>query len=282
MILDCAGKRVDLSHPQVMGILNVTPDSFSDGGHYQKTELALQHAQKMVEEGAAIIDVGGESTRPGAPEVSINEELDRVLPVIELLSQELPVPISIDTSKPHVMREALKMGAGFINDVTALKAVGALEVAAESSVPVSLMHMQGKPRTMQSSAHYNDVVQDVCDYLLQRVSVCQEVGIKKERLLIDPGFGFGKILEHNLALLKSLPLFVATGLPVLVGISRKSMIGALLNAELGERVIGSVAAAVLAANAGVKIIRVHDVKETVEALKIVAAVNSYRECERGL
>ncbi len=282
MILDCAGKCVDLSHPQVMGILNITPDSFSDGGCYQKTEVALQCARKMVEEGAAIIDVGGESTRPGAPEVSVNEELDRVLPVIERLSRELPVPISIDTSKPCVMREALKAGAGFINDVTALKTVGALEVAAESSVPVSLMHMQGKPRTMQSSPHYNNVVQDVCNYLLQRVSVCQEVGIQKERLLIDPGFGFGKKLEHNLALLKSLPLFVATGLPVLVGISRKSMIGTLLNAELGGRVIGSVAAAVLAANAGAKIIRVHDVKETVEALKIVTAVNSYRECERGL
>ncbi len=282
MILDCAGKSVDLSYPRVMGILNITPDSFSDGGRYQKTEVALQYAQKMVEEGAAIIDVGGESTRPGAPEVSINEELDRVLPVIERLSQELPIPISIDTSKPRVMREALKAGAGFINDVTALTTVGALEVAAESSLPVSLMHMQGKPRTMQSSPYYNDVVQDVCEYLLQRVSICQEAGIKKERLLIDPGFGFGKKLEHNLALLNSLPLFVATGLPVLVGISRKSMIGTLLNAELGERVIGSVAAAVLAANAGAKIIRVHDVKETVEALKIVTAVNSYRECERGL
>ncbi len=282
MILDCAGKCVDLSNPQVMGILNVTPDSFSDGGCYQKTEVALQYAQKMVAEGAAIIDVGGESTRPGAPEVSVNEELDRVLPVIERLSRELSVPISIDTSKPRVMREALKVGAGFINDVAALTTVGALEVATESSVPISLMHMQGKPRTMQSSPRYNDVVQDVCDYLLQRVSDCQEVGIKKERLLIDPGFGFGKILEHNLALLKSLPLFVATGLPVLVGISRKSMIGTLLNTEVGGRVIGSVAAAVLAANAGAKIIRVHDVKETVEALKIVAAVNSYRECERGL
>jgi len=282
MILDCAGKCVDLSNPQVMGILNVTPDSFSDGGCYQKAEVALQYAQKMVAEGAAIIDVGGESTRPGAPEVSVNEELDRVLPVIERLSRELSVPISIDTSKPRVMREALKVGAGFINDVAALTTVGALEVATESSVPISLMHMQGKPRTMQSSPRYNDVVQDVYDYLLQRVSDCQEVGIKKERLLIDPGFGFGKILEHNLALLKSLPLFVATGLPVLVGISRKSMIGTLLNTEVGGRVIGSVAAAVLAANAGAKIIRVHDVKETVEALKIVAAVNSYKECERGL
>jgi len=282
MILDCAGKRLDLSRPQVMGILNVTPDSFSDGGCYQRTQAALQHASKMVADGAAIIDVGGESTRPGAPAVTISEELDRVLPVVEALSRELPVPISIDTSKAMVMREAVKAGAGFINDVAALQTAGALEAVAESLVPVSLMHMQGKPRTMQSAPHYDNVVREVCDYLLHRVAICQSVGIQKERLVIDPGFGFGKSLAHNLALLKAIPEFVATGLPVLVGISRKSMIGTLLNAVLGERVIGSVAAAVLAANAGAKIIRVHDVKETVEALKIVSAVNSYRECEKGL
>ncbi len=282
MILDCAGKCVDLSRPQVMGILNVTPDSFSDGGCYQRTQAALQHAYQMVTDGAAIIDVGGESTRPGAPAVGVAEELDRVLPVVEALSRELSVPISIDTSKAAVMREAIKVGAGFINDVAALQHTGALAAAAESLVPVSLMHMQGEPRTMQSAPHYDDVVREVYDFLLQRVAVCRSKGIKQEHLIIDPGFGFGKSLAHNLALLKALPKFVETGLPVLVGISRKSMIGTLLNAELGDRVIGSVAAAVLAANAGVKLIRVHDVKETVEALKIVSAVNSYRECEKEL
>ncbi|MCF6282499.1 MAG: dihydropteroate synthase [Candidatus Polarisedimenticolaceae bacterium] len=282
MILDCAGKRVDLSSPQVMGILNVTPDSFSDGGNYQRVRAAIQRAHQMVEEGAAIIDVGGESTRPGACAVSVAEELERVLPVIEALGKEMPVPISIDTCKPEVMREAVKAGAGFINDVAALSAPGAVEAAADCLVPISLMHMQGQPRTMQSAPVYGDVVRDVCDYLLQRVAACETYGIKRARLIIDPGFGFGKTLAHNLTLLKALPQLVATGLPVLVGISRKSMIGTILNAKLDDRVIGSVSAAVLAANAGAKIIRVHDVKETVEALKIVSAVNSYRECEKEL
>jgi dihydropteroate synthase len=280
MILDCAGKLLDLSSPQVMGILNVTPDSFSDGGCYQRIELALQHAHRMVAEGASIIDIGGESTRPSAPEVSEDEELERVIPVIEALSKELVVPLSIDTSKPAVMREAVKAGAGFINDVAALTKSGALKAAADSLVPISLMHMQGEPRTMQSAPRYNNVIQHVRDYLLERVADCQANGIKKERLIIDPGFGFGKNLSHNLALLKALPYFVSTGLPVLVGVSRKSMIGSILNAKLEDRMIGSVAAAVLAANAGAKIIRVHDVKESVEALKIVSAVNSYREGEK--
>ena len=277
MILDCAGKLLDLTRPQVMGILNVTPDSFSDGGYYQLTQVALQRAHQMVHEGAAIIDVGGESTRPGATSVDADEELDRVLPVIEALRDEIPVPISIDTSKPDVMRQAVKAGAGLINDVAALQAPGALDVAAACSVPISLMHMRGAPRTMQTAPHYNNVVTEVYDFLFQRVAECESYGIAKERLIIDPGFGFGKRLAHNLALLQSVSLFVETGFPVLAGFSRKSMIGDILDAKVENRVIGSVAAAVLAASGGVRIIRTHDVKETVEALAVVSAVKSHRE-----
>lgn len=276
MILDCSGKSLDLSRPQIMGILNVTPDSFSDGGYYQRSQIALQRAHQMVEEGAAIIDVGGESTRPGAKPVEVDEELDRVLPVIEALSKESPVPISIDTNKPEVMKAAVNAGAGFINDVAALQAPGALEAAAATSVPICLMHMRGAPHTMQTAPHYNDVVQEVIEFLLQRVVVCESHGIKKERLIIDPGFGFGKTLAHNLALLQKLSLFIETGLPLLVGLSRKSMIGAILDAKVDDRIIGSVAAAVMAATSGAQIIRVHDVKETAEALEVVSAVNSFR------
>lgn len=282
MILDCAGKALDLTRPQVMGILNVTPDSFSDGGRYQATQIALERAYQMVEEGAAIIDVGGESTRPGAKSVGANEELDRVLPIIESLSNEIPVPISIDTSKPEVMREAVRAGAGFINDVAALQIPGALDVAADCSVPVSLMHMKGEPGTMQTAPHYNNVVIQIRDFLLQRVAACESHGIAKERLILDPGFGFGKTLAHNLTLLQKLSTFVETGLPVLVGISRKAMIGAILDAKVEDRLFGSVAAAVMAASAGAQIIRVHDVKETVDALKIVSAVKIFRDDEGEL
>jgi dihydropteroate synthase len=272
MMLDCAGKPLDLSVPRVMGILNVTPDSFSDGGRFVDTAAAVARARAMVEEGAAIIDVGGESTRPGAVAATVQEELDRVLPVIGALVAELPVPVSVDTGKPEVMRAAVAAGAGMINDVYALRQPGALAAAAALGVPVCLMHMQGEPRTMQQAPHYDDVVAEVAGFLADRVAACVEAGISRSRLLLDPGFGFGKSLEHNLALLRHLPDLLAPDLPLLVGMSRKSMIGAVLDAPLAGRLHGSVAAATLAAWLGASIVRVHDVGPTVEALKIVAAV----------
>lgn len=275
MILDCAGKQLDLGSPQVMGILNLTPDSFSDGGRFLDPETGLRHALDMVREGAAIIDIGGESTRPGAQSVSAEEELDRVIPVIERLAQAIPVPISIDTNKPEVMREAVAAGAGLINDIMALQAPTAAETAAALKVPVCLMHMQGVPRTMQQDPHYEDVVTEVRDFLAERVEVCEAAGIRRDRLLLDPGFGFGKTLGHNLSLLKHLQRLESLGLPLLVGISRKSMIGSLLEGvPVERRVVGSVAAAVVAVMQGAAIIRVHDVAETVEAVKVAAAVRS--------
>lgn len=275
MKLDCAGKIIDLSAPVVMGILNVTPDSFSDGGYFIAPESAIRRAEQMIAEGAAIIDVGGESTRPGAAAVSEQQELDRVIPVIEKLATHISVPISIDTAKPAVMREAIAAGAGLINDVQALQAEGAMEMAALLQIPVCLMHMQGKPQTMQSAPHYSDVVADVRDFLLSRVDACQVAGISRDRILIDPGFGFGKTLEHNLQLLRALELYAATGLPVLVGLSRKSMIGQLLGgdtpAPVEERLYGSIAAAVVAVSKGARIIRTHDVKPTVQALTVFSA-----------
>ena len=228
-LLDCGGKPLDLSRPCVMGILNVTPDSFSDGGAFFSPEAALEQARQMVRDGAAIIDVGGESTRPGAEPVTADEEADRVVPVIRTLATELAVPVSVDTSKPEVMRAAVAAGAGLINDVMALQAPGALEAAREAAVPVCLMHMRGEPRTMQSDPVYGDVVSEVLGFLLQRVQACVDAGIPREQLLIDPGFGFGKTLEHNLRLLRQLERFLQPGLPLLVGISRKSMIGTLLD-----------------------------------------------------
>lgn len=273
MILDCAGKPLDLGRPQVMGILNLTPDSFSDGGRFLDRDTALRHAWRMVEEGAAIIDIGGESTRPGAQPVSEEQELERVIPLIEALARELPVPVSIDTLKAKVMREAVSAGAGMINDVLALQGPGALQAAADCAVPVCLMHMQGEPRTMQRAPQYADVVAEVRGFLERRMQECVAAGIPREHILFDPGFGFGKSLQHNLALLRQLGELVALGAPVLVGFSRKSMIGALLGgAPVAERVQGSVAAAVLAAAAGAVVIRAHDVRETVEAMKVVAAV----------
>lgn len=272
MFLDCAGRPLDLSTPQVMGILNITPDSFSDGGRYLRPELALVRARQMVAEGAAIIDIGGESTRPGAAAVGEQEELERVVPLVEMLATELPVPISVDTSKPAVMRAAVAAGAGLINDVYALRLPGAVEAAAALRVPVCLMHMRGEPRTMQEAPHYHDVVAEVMAFLAQRVAACETAGIDRARLMLDPGFGFGKAMPHNLALLRRLTEFGALGLPLLVGLSRKSMIGALLDATVQERLHGSVAAAVLAAWQGAAIVRVHDVKATVDAMKIVAAV----------
>jgi dihydropteroate synthase len=271
--LDCAGHTLDLTRPLVMGILNVTPDSFSDGGVYFDPHRALEQAQRMVEQGAAIIDIGGESTRPGASPVSVEEELRRVVPLVEALSKALPVPISVDTSKPEVMRETVAAGAGMINDIMALRLPGALEAVAQLQVPVCLMHMLGEPRTMQSAPHYDHVVSDVMRFLNDRVEACVLAGIPRERILLDPGFGFGKTLQHNLDLLHALEQFLTLELPLLVGISRKSMIGALLDDRpVNGRLNGSLAAAVIAAMKGAAVVRVHDVAETVDALKIVAAV----------
>ncbi len=274
MILDCAGKSLDLSQPRVMGILNVTPDSFSDGGKFVQREQAVVQALRMVEEGAALIDIGGESTRPGAAEVPLEEELARVIPLIEALAPELPVPISVDTSKPEVMLAAAAAGAGMINDVYALRREGALEAAASSGLPLCLMHMQGEPRTMQAEPYYEDVVMEVQGFLLDRITACEAAGIGRDRILLDPGFGFGKTLGHNLTLLKHLDVLHQLGLPLLVGMSRKSMIGLVLDAPVEKRLHGSVAVATMAALAGAQIIRVHDVKPTADALKMVAAVSA--------
>lgn len=258
-----------------MGILNVTPDSFSDGGRFTRLDAALRQAERMAAEGAAILDVGGESTRPGAEAVSVQEELDRVMPLVERLHAELPLPLSIDTSKPEVMRAAVAAGAGLINDVYALRRQGALQAAAELGVPVCLMHMQGEPRVMQHNPQYADVVTEVADFFAERIGACLQAGIRHELLLLDPGLGFGKTLAHNLQLLARLAEFKGFGLPVLVGLSRKSMIGALLdNAPVDQRLYGSLAAAVLAAERGAAILRVHDVRATVDALKIVAAIGT--------
>jgi dihydropteroate synthase len=255
-----------------MGILNVTPDSFSDGGVFFDTAAALDHARAMVMEGAGLIDVGGESTRPGAAPVDLDGELGRVVPVIEALAGELPVPLSVDTSKPEVMVAAVKAGACMINDVRALGAPGALEAARDLGVPVCLMHMRGEPRTMQVAPRYGDVVAEVRDFLAQRIAVCLEAGIPRKQLVVDPGFGFGKTLEHNLALLGRLAELGDLGVPILVGISRKSMLGAITGRDIGERLPASVAAALLAAERGASIIRAHDVAATVDALKVLEAV----------
>ena len=274
MLINCAGKMLDLRQPVVMGVLNVTPDSFSDGGRYRQLDAALRRADIMAAEGAAIIDVGGESTRPGAPAVSIQEELDRVMPVVERLAGELPVPVSVDTSKPEVMCEAARAGAGLINDVWALRQPGALAAAAASSLPICLMHMLVEPATMQQEPRYGDVVAEVRAFLAERVRVCEAAGIAREQILVDPGFGFGKTLDHNLSLLRHLDGFTDLAAGVLAGVSRKSMIGLLLNTPVGERLAGSLAAAVIAAWQGACIIRAHDVRETVQALRVCAAVRA--------
>lgn len=268
---------VDLSQPKVMGVLNRTPDSFSDGGAFTDFDAAFRQAIKMAQEGAAILDIGGESTRPGAQTVSSQQELERVVPLIERLTRETEVPVSVDTSKPEVMRAAVAAGAGMINDVYALRQPGALEAACDCGVPVCLMHMQGEPRSMQRHPQYEDVVAEVKQFLEERICTCVEAGMSRERLMIDPGFGFGKTLEHNLELLRKLPELVEMGLPLVVGLSRKSSIGVLLGgAPVGERLYGSLAAAVVATMQGAKIIRAHDVKPTVEALKIFSAVYGSR------
>jgi len=269
---DFGGRRLDLGRPRVMGILNVTPDSFSDGGRFLRPGAALEHAERMVEEGADIIDIGGESTRPGAAAVETAEELRRVVPLVAALAHRLPVPLSVDTSKPEVMRAAAQAGAGLINDVYALRLPGALAAAAETALPVCLMHMQGEPRSMQSDPHYDDVVSEVVGFLAARIAACEAAGLSRDRILADPGFGFGKTLGHNLTLLRRLPELSALGVPLLVGMSRKSMIGALVDAPPGGRLPGSVAAAVLAAWHGAAVVRVHDVAATVQALRVVEAV----------
>ena len=256
-----------------MGVLNVTPDSFSDGGNFLSVVQAVARGRQMVEEGADLIDVGGESTRPGSAPVTADEELGRVLPVIEALTAEVPVPISIDTSKAEVMRRAVEAGAGLINDVRSLQAQGALEAALELGVPVCLMHMLGEPRTMQEAPSYRDVVAEVRAFLLERVAACREAGLAREQILVDPGFGFGKTVEHNLALLARLETLVQTGYPVLVGLSRKSLVGKLLHgAPVNRRLYGSLALAVIAATKGAAVVRVHDVRPTVEALHVTEAV----------
>jgi dihydropteroate synthase len=273
--LDCAGRALVLDRPRVMGIVNVTPDSFSDGGLHADTDTAVAHALQLVAQGADVLDVGGESTRPGADEVPVDEELRRVIPVIERLARETGIPVSIDTSKPEVMRAAVAAGAGMVNDVYALRREGALEAASALGVPVVLMHMLGEPRSMQDAPRYDDVVADVHRFLAERIFAAEMAGIDKKRIVIDPGFGFGKTREHNLQLLARLERFVDLGVPVLAGLSRKRMIGDLTGREsAAERVHGSVAAHLLAVDRGARIVRVHDVAATVDALKVWAAVDA--------
>jgi len=272
--LKCANKYLDLRLNQVMGILNVTPDSFSDGGSFNTIDKALSHAQLMAEQGASVIDVGGESTRPGSQAVSLQQELDRVIPVIEKINQNLDVIISIDTSKAEVMQEAYHAGAGLINDVTALQGENSLAIAAKLNLPICLMHMQGLPRSMQSAPVYKNVVDDIVQFFNNRIEACIESGINKDQIIIDPGFGFGKTVEHNLLLLKNLSVFKKIDLPILIGLSRKSLLQHITQCPVDERLAGSISLAVIAALNGGTIFRVHDVKETVEALKVVAAVSS--------
>ena len=274
LLLRCKDETVDLSRPVVMGVLNVTPDSFSDGGRFFDSDAAVRHGVALAEEGAAFIDVGGESTRPGAAPVGVEEELRRVIPVIERLRGATGAVISVDTSKPEVMRAAAAAGAGLINDVRALREPGALEAARDGGCAVCLMHMQGEPRTMQASPAYRDVVGEVRAFLEERAAACRAAGFTADRLVLDPGFGFGKTLEHNLTLLRHLRELGSAGLPVLVGVSRKSLVGKLTGRAEGERLPGSVVLAVMAALEGASIVRAHDVAATVEALKIVAAVRA--------
>ncbi|PJK12600.1 dihydropteroate synthase [Lysobacteraceae bacterium NML120232] len=271
--LDCAGKLLRLDRPQVMGIVNVTPDSFSDGGQHDGSEAAIAHGLRLVAEGADMLDIGGESTRPGAAEVPLQEELQRVLPVIAGLAAQVDVPISIDTSKPEVMQAAVAAGAGLINDVYALRRAGALEMAASLGVPVVLMHMQGEPRSMQQAPQYDDVVSEVHHFLAERIFACEMAGIPRNRIVVDPGFGFGKTLQHNLQLLAQLPRLGELGVPVLAGLSRKRSIGEITGrSEPQARLHGSVAAHLLAAERGANIVRVHDVAATVDALKVWQAL----------
>jgi len=255
-----------------MGIVNVTPDSFSDGGKFVQSDLAVEHALKLIDEGADILDIGGESTRPNAEPVGLQEELDRVLPVVEALADQVTVPLSIDTYKPAVMQAAIDAGVSIVNDIKALQETGALEVVAQSTVGICLMHMQGSPRTMQLNPFYNDVVEEVKNFLIDKASFCERAGIDKTRIVLDPGFGFGKSRSHNISLIQALSSFKDLGFPLLVGLSRKSVLGQMTGHDVDARVYASVAAAVISAMKGARILRVHDVKATVEALRVVAAI----------
>lgn len=272
--LPCGSRFLDLSHPHVMGILNVTPDSFSDGGRFSQIDLALKHAAAMVAAGATLIDVGGESTRPGARAVSPVEELERVAPLVEAIARELDVIISVDTSTPAVIRESARLGAGLINDVRSLQRDGAIEAAAVTNLPVCLMHMRGEPGNMQDNPVYDDIVAEVEGFLRERIVACTAAGIGADRIILDPGFGFAKTHEHNLSLFKHMPQLHALGRPLLVGVSRKSMIGRALGREVDERLYGSLALAALAVAKGAHILRVHDVAETVDVVRMIAAVET--------
>jgi dihydropteroate synthase len=277
MQLRLKSRMLDLSAPVVMGVLNVTPDSFSDGGRFTQPDAALARARAMVEEGARVVDVGGESTRPGAPPVAEATELERVVPVIERIRSELDCVVSIDTMKPGVMRAACAAGAELINDVMALRAPGALLAARDSGAAVCLMHMQGEPRTMQQAPAYLDAVEEVAAFLRDRAQACLDAGIARERLVVDPGIGFGKDLRHNLELLGGIDVIAELGLPVMVGASRKSMFGQLLDRPVGERQAGGVAVAALAAWQGARIVRTHDVRATMDALTVTAAIRAARQ-----
>ena len=272
--LPCGNRVLDLAHTHVMGILNVTPDSFSDGGRFAPLDAALRHAEAMVLAGATLIDVGGESTRPGAPVVSPQAELDRVAPVVERIARELDVIISVDTSAPMVMTEVARLGAGLINDVRSLRREGALQAAAATGLPVCLMHMLGEPGDMQDNPHYEDLVGEVSAFLADSMVRCAAAGIGPERIVLDPGFGFAKTLQHNLSLFKHMEALHALGRPLLVGVSRKSMVGQTLNRPVAERLYGSLALAALAMTKGARILRVHDVAETVDVVRMIAAVDS--------
>ncbi len=277
MKIQTATKTLELDRPHVMGILNTTPDSFSDGGRYTTLDKALERAEKMIAAGVSIIDIGGESTRPGAPDVTLEEELQRVIPVVKAIRERNPaVWISVDTSKAEVMRQSVAAGADLINDIRSLTEPGALEVAAEANVPVCIMHMQGQPKTMQNAPQYDDVLADVEAFLTERMAVCEAAGIARENIILDPGFGFGKSIEHNYHLLANLEQFHRFGLPVLAGMSRKSMIFKLLDKQPADCMVASVTCASIAAMKGAQIIRVHDVEETLEAMTIIQTMNKNR------
>lgn len=270
----CGNRVLDLTRPQVMGILNVTPDSFSDGGRFSQRDSALRHAAAMVAAGASLIDIGGESTRPGALPVSAEQELQRVAPIIEAIAAELDVIISVDSSTPAVMLESARLGAGLLNDVRALRRAGALAAAAATGLPVCLMHMQGEPGNMQQNPLYQNIIVEVAEFFTQRLAACEAAGIETNRLILDPGFGFAKNLQHNLSLFKHLCALHTFGLPLLVGVSRKSMLGQVLGRDVDQRLAGGLALAALALAKGVKILRVHDVPETVDVVRMIAAVEA--------
>jgi dihydropteroate synthase len=271
------GRTLDFAEPVIMGIVNVTPDSFSDGGQFLNTTAALSHAMQLLDDGATILDIGGESTRPGAPDVSLEDELKRVIPIIKAIREQSDCVISIDTSKAEVMRQAIEAGADIVNDVRALQEPGAIDVVAQFPVvAVCLMHMQGQPRSMQHAPHYNDLAGEINDFFSQRIAACEAAGIKQSQLILDPGFGFGKTLKHNYQILAQFNDYAKLGLPLLAGLSRKSMIGNLLNRDTDDRLAGSLAGALIAAQNGAHIIRVHDVKETADVLGV------YQACKQGV